>query len=147
MGARNTLFEAAPIVGAGEREITQMGEQMTEAEKDALKKIEQQFSEWLCREMPAGTIIGDPKWWAPKIVRAVLRGLESAEPVAWREWVEERLLSWRRVMNTDGDQLALDDFMDQESFHDLIDFVCSEYEGPAALPAASGTVQVPKEGK
>lgn len=27
----------------------------------------EQFKEWLCREMPAGTIIGDPAWWAPRI--------------------------------------------------------------------------------
>lgn len=30
----------------------------------------QLFEEWLCREMPAGTIIGDPKWWAPRIAKA-----------------------------------------------------------------------------
>lgn len=28
------------------------------------------FAEWLRREMPAGTVIGDPDWWAPKILRA-----------------------------------------------------------------------------
>ena len=30
----------------------------------------EQFEAWLCREMPAGTVIGDPKWWAPRILRA-----------------------------------------------------------------------------
>lgn len=29
------------------------------------------FADWLCREMPADTIIGDPRWWAPRILRAV----------------------------------------------------------------------------
>ena len=28
------------------------------------------FTEWLAREMPPGTVIGDPRWWAPKIIRA-----------------------------------------------------------------------------
>lgn len=30
------------------------------------------FERWLCSEMPAGTVIGDPKWWAPRILRAAL---------------------------------------------------------------------------
>jgi hypothetical protein len=32
--------------------------------------VREQFTEWLAREMPAGTVIGDPRWWAPKIIRA-----------------------------------------------------------------------------
>lgn len=31
------------------------------------------FEEWLCREMPPNTVIADPKWWASRIERAVLR--------------------------------------------------------------------------
>jgi len=27
---------------------------------------------WLAREMPAGTVIGDPAWWAPRILQAIL---------------------------------------------------------------------------
>jgi hypothetical protein len=30
---------------------------------------------YLCREMPAGTIIGDPKWWATKIAAAIKEAL------------------------------------------------------------------------
>ena len=30
------------------------------------------FVEWLCQEMPPGTVISDPAWWAPKIHRAML---------------------------------------------------------------------------
>ncbi len=30
------------------------------------------FAAWLAREMPAGTVISDPLWWAPRIARAVL---------------------------------------------------------------------------
>lgn len=62
----------------------------------------------------------------------------AAQPVAWREHVEQRLLTWRqRFVNRSGDQLALDDFMDKESLDDLIDFVCDEYAGPAASPQAA----------
>jgi hypothetical protein len=57
---------------------------------------------------------------------------EPAEPVAWRDHVEQRLLTWRqRFVNKSGDQLALDDFMDMESLSDLLDFVLDEYVGPA----------------
>ena len=51
----------------------------------------------------------------------------GSEPVAWREHVEQRLLAWRQsFVNRSGDQLALDDFMDEQSLDDLIDFVCDE---------------------
>lgn len=29
------------------------------------------FKTWLAQEMPAGTVIGDPAWWAPRIFNAV----------------------------------------------------------------------------
>lgn len=65
---------------------------------------------------------------------ALLRELAQepqAEPVAWHDHVEQRLLTWRqRFMNKSGDQLALDDFMDKESLDDLIDFVCDQYAHP-----------------
>lgn len=33
---------------------------------------EEQFKEWLKREMPEGTVIGNPEWWAKKIWQAAL---------------------------------------------------------------------------
>lgn len=39
------------------------------------------FESWLCEQMPAGTVIGDPKWWAEKLWRQA-RGAQQ-EPVAW----------------------------------------------------------------
>lgn len=30
------------------------------------------FTAWITREMPAGTVIADPAWWAPRILRAAL---------------------------------------------------------------------------
>ena len=53
------------------------------------------------------------------------------ELVAWRDYVEQRLLTWKQsFVNQSGDQLALDDFMDKRSLDDLIDFVCDEYTAP-----------------
>ena len=50
--------------------------------------------------------------------------------------VEQRLLTWRqRFVNRSGDQLALDDFMDQRSIDDLVDFVCDEDTPPDVLGA------------
>jgi len=34
------------------------------------------FTEWLAREMPGGTVISDPRWWAPRIARR-LAGSQS----------------------------------------------------------------------
>lgn len=36
------------------------------------------FVEWVKREMPAGTVIGDPTWWAPRILRAALTNRASS---------------------------------------------------------------------
>ncbi len=32
----------------------------------------QRFTEWLVKEMPSGTEIGDPRWWAPRILAAAI---------------------------------------------------------------------------
>jgi hypothetical protein len=42
--------------------------------KDA---VEVAFSDWLVSQMPPGTVIGNPQWWAPRILRA-LRNLTPA---------------------------------------------------------------------
>ncbi len=38
------------------------------------------FGEWLAREMPPGTVIGQPLHWAPRIVCAVLSACQEVEP-------------------------------------------------------------------
>lgn len=38
---------------------------------NATQLMREQFEAWLCREMPSGTIISNPKWWAPRIIRAL----------------------------------------------------------------------------
>lgn len=37
------------------------------------------FTAWLCREMPAGTVIADPEWWVPRIARAMLANSAKQE--------------------------------------------------------------------
>ena len=44
----------------------------TEALKMALEA-------YLCREMPAGTVIGDPKWWVPRIANTIKEALAQPE--------------------------------------------------------------------
>ena len=67
-----------------------------------------------------------------------LRAQADAQPVAWRDHVEQRIRGWRqRTMNRSGDRLALDDMMGQDSIDDLIDYVCDEWSDPApAVPQA-----------
>lgn len=74
----------------------------------------------------------------------------QAESAAWRDHVEQRLFTWRRrIMNRDGDQLALDDFMDKESIDDLLDYVLDEYAipNPQAESGRHGKAFVPADRK
>lgn len=41
--------------------------------RELSEEASQELAEWFCREMPPGTVVGDPRWWAPRIVKAVLR--------------------------------------------------------------------------
>lgn len=50
------------------------------------------FEEWLCKEMPPGTIIGDPSWWAPRIERQVRAALLADAPDV--EGLVGRFLNW-----------------------------------------------------
>jgi hypothetical protein len=62
------------------------------------------FSEWLAREMPAGTVIGDPGWWAPRIAAELLTiaaDLKEVEPVPVSErpwerdgWCDKEGMCW-----------------------------------------------------
>lgn len=67
-------------------------------------------------------------------LRAVLAAEQpqsEAQPVAWREHVEQRIRSWRqRTMNRYGDRLAIDDYMSADAIDDLVDYVCDEYAAP-----------------
>lgn len=60
--------------------------------------MQQTLEAYLSREMPAGTVIGDPKWWAPKIAAALEAALAQPEqePVA-----PEDTISNRRIISED----------------------------------------------
>ena len=44
--------------------------------------MSESFEQWLVREIPPGTVISNPLWWAPKIRQA----LQSGEPVVPPQW-------------------------------------------------------------
>lgn len=68
---------------------------------------------------------------------------QQAEPVAWRDHVEQRMHNWRqRKMNRSGDRLALDDMMSKESIDDLIDYVCDEWSDPVAPQQAEPVAKI-----
>lgn len=82
-----------------------------------------------------GEVLRDVAREAAEVERA--RVLQAGVPGRWADIVEQRLLTWRqRFTNRSGDQLALDDFMDQQSIDDLVDFVCDEHAAPQP-PSAS----------
>jgi hypothetical protein len=76
-------------------------------------------------------------WWRRKAAPPALQqDAARAEPVAWRDHVEQRIRSWRQSnMNRSGDRLAIDDFMGENDIDDLVDYVCDEWAEPAAPPA------------
>jgi len=75
-------------------------------------------------------------------LRAEVEALR-AEPVEWRDHVEQRLHNWRqRFVNRSGDRLALDDMMSKESIDDLIDYVCDEWSDPVAPQQAEPVAQI-----
>lgn len=76
------------------------------------REVGMSFEEWLCSEMPAGTVIGDPKWWAPRILRAAQQ-VQADDPIRAvvqaavdlmeaREWAEHFA-----ECHAPGDELAL----------------------------------------
>lgn len=71
-----------------------------------------------------------------ELLRAALEAAQREQGRArlTADVVEQRLLTWRqRSVNRSGDQLALDDFMDQRSIDDLVDFVCAEDTPPPGV--------------
>lgn len=81
--------------------------------------------------------------------RALAAPTAPAPTEPWRAHVEQRIRTWRqRTMNKSGDRLAIDDFMEQDSIDDLVDFVCDEYATPpsaveAAQPEAVNSASDP----
>lgn len=48
-------------------------------------KMREALEKWLERELPAGTVIGDPKWWAQRILQAALQS-QSNTPQDGFDW-------------------------------------------------------------
>lgn len=103
---------------------------------DTRKAMEQALKEYLRREMPAGTIIGDPDWWAAKITRdiSLAQGVETdttrlefmqfyGAQVCWgndsevcdvrwhTHWGEQEL---RRTSNHNDWRVAIDEAIEME---------------------------------
>ena len=119
-----------------------MTPQQIEALKLALEALEQTLKTLDDENAKPGGAIADTIWhseyetlfdYLGSKITAIKEALAQPEqePVAWRDHVEQRLLTWRQsFVNRSGDQLALDDFMDKQSLDDLVNFVCDEYTTP-----------------
>jgi hypothetical protein len=59
------------------------------------------FTAWLAREMPAGTVINDPAWWAPRILRAVAAE-SAAAPAEQTQAARDVLAERRRQVEQEG---------------------------------------------
>lgn len=46
---------------------------------DKTIEVPAEFVEWVKREIPPGTVISDPEWWASRIYRALLRAAAQPE--------------------------------------------------------------------
>ena len=80
-------------------------------EKEALKSA---LEAYLCREMPAGTVIGDPKWWAAKIANAIKAALAQPEqmPVGF---VDSKLNPIQRTWVSLTDEEMMQIYIDLKS--------------------------------
>lgn len=59
--------------------VAAQGERDDNARVDA----QAQFTDYVCRNMPVNTVIGDPFWWAPRLFNAARAALAAqAQPVA-----------------------------------------------------------------
>lgn len=67
-----------------------------------------QFTEWLCREMPPGTVVGDPEWWAKRIYRllAASSDLDAIKREAAREALDAVADAWDVQNATEEDVRA-----------------------------------------
>jgi len=86
------------------------------------------FEEWLIRQMPKGTVISNPAWWAPRILSAAMRsvranGHQDAAPAAGDardaaryRWLKERnggpigIVAWHR--DEEQEMVLVDDHAD-----------------------------------
>lgn len=103
---------------------------------------------YLCREMPAGTVIGDPKWWVPKIANAIKEALnhipDAKKMVAQPEKTVCPFCSTEWVTAEQHDRKM--DRMEQErcvGCEACIDTACGRDECPKGWPKAVQPEQEP----
>ena len=58
-----------------------------------------EFAKWVRDNLPAGTVIGDPDWWVPRLWRAVRNSSTDRPPLSneeiWALWQSPADLSWK----------------------------------------------------
>ena len=85
--------------------LARWGRPEAQSEEPAKEEWFADFAAWLAREMPAGTVVADPLWWAPKIARAVLlhSGFRPApQPIPITERLPGDQLCWWFEADEDG---------------------------------------------
>jgi hypothetical protein len=76
-GAVERMLVDAYVIGGngGEMDMPRMRSRfdlaIAELQRPVSVEVKSDFAEWLAREMPPGTIISDPRWWAPRIEKAI----------------------------------------------------------------------------
>lgn len=63
------IAEAVEKSGTRVNSIVEYVGQLIARNEVSAESVAESFADWLAREMPPGTVIGDPRWWAPKIER------------------------------------------------------------------------------
>ena len=82
MEARVKEAEAKIAVGCLISNAAEVADLVAQARRDALeeaarREMPPEFLDWMKRQMPKDTIIGNPEWWAGRIWRAAIRALKG----------------------------------------------------------------------
>jgi hypothetical protein len=85
---RQAAFDAAvslagDTINARNAEIADLRAQLAAKGQGEQQSNREDFAAWLAREMPPGTVIGDPAWWAPRILRAACAPNKVAAAIQW----------------------------------------------------------------
>ena len=66
-----------PVLTPAEVEARVQQARRDAMEEAAPREMPSEFLEWMKRQMPKNTIIGNPEWWAGRIWRAAIRALKG----------------------------------------------------------------------
>lgn len=58
--------------------------ELREVAAKAVPAVPEQFKEWFLREVPEGTIIGNPEWWADRIAKRFMSAPAPMVPEGWK---------------------------------------------------------------